>query len=473
MSIIEGSPEIFDIESHWLYEKEKRLNASSYSSGLIKANNILEKIEKTGVKIHTLQEYSSKIFVGARTKRLFTSKKEGLPYLMPIDIFAFLLKPRKWVKEETQDLENWWVPKNIILVSQSGVVGRSLLTNKLFVDKVISQNVIRFFPNEEGKTKIGYLHAYLNSWIGQELLNKDQYGATVKHIEPKHVAAIRFPDIPELEKIINEKILKANQLREQSQEMIFQAEKMFLTELELIDIDEENIEYLDKERKIRAFEINLNNLDLRFDGSYHNLLAQFTLSSLSKGKGEMHELNEFAELFAPPRFKRAYVKDPGIGLPLLQGSHIPQIRPLDIKYIWKKMTDLDSYIIHKNWILVTCSGTIGRISLVSDYWDGWSATNHLLRIIPNEGEINAGYLCTFLQSIYGQSQFQRLIYGGVVDEIGEAGELFNKILILKPHDENIEKRIEKIAYDAYYKRDQANVIEAEAISLLEKTLNNL
>jgi len=184
-------------------------------------------------------------------------------------------------------------------------------------------------------------------------------------------------------------------------------------------------------------------------------------------------LTNVADSFVPPRFKRAYVKDASDGLPLLQGTHIPQIKPQDIKYIWKGMKNLESYIIRKNWICVTCSGTIGRLSLIRDGWDGWAATNHLLRVVPKESEIHPGYLGVFLLSIYGQAQFQRLTYGGVVDEIGEAGELFDDILVLKPENKTLEDRIGNLVYDAYDKRDKANQLEDEAINLLENKLREL
>jgi len=122
---------------------------------------------------------------------------------------------------------------------------------------------------------------------------------------------------------------------------------------------------------------------------------------------------------------------------------------------------------------VTCSGTIGRLALVSDYWSGWAATNHLLRIMPKEEKINPGYLTGFLLSKYGQVQFQRLIYGGVVDEIGEAGELFDDILILKPKEKSVEDKIGSLVIEAYNKKDKANQIEEEAISQVAETLTEI
>ena len=96
-----------------------------------------------------------------------------------------------------------------------------------------------------------------------------------------------------------------------------------------------------------------------------------------------------------------------------------------------------------------------------------------MRIIPEEKKINPGYLTGFLLSIYGQAQFQRLIYGSVVDEIGETGELFNNILILKPNDKSIENKIGSLVIEAYNKKDKANQLEEEAIKQLEISLREI
>jgi type I restriction enzyme S subunit len=194
---------------------------------------------------------------------------------------------------------------------------------------------------------------------------------------------------------------------------------------------------------------------------------------MKENDGELYRLEDISDLFVPSRFKRMYVENEEIGIPLLQGSHIPMIKPLGIKCVWEHMDAIKSYIIHKNWILITCSGTIGKLSLVSDYWDDIAATNHLLRAIPDETTIHPGYLTVFLQSIYGQIQLDRLTYGGVVDEIGEAGELFNDILIYKPDDVELEKKIGSMVVDAYNMRDKATQIEEEAFEMLENQFTKL
>jgi type I restriction enzyme S subunit len=390
---------------------------------------------------------------------------------MPSEAVMFLPRSKKFITNYPEDVE---IERDWLLITRSGSVGRILISNDILKKFVLSDDLIRITPND--KAKFGYLYAYLNTWMGQAFLVKDQYGATVKHIEPHHVAGIPIPWIPRLMERVEEKILNAHKLREDAQSLLIKAEEMLYSKLALPKIDEGEAKYFGNElgRVIKSFEISSSDLDLRLDASYHAPVAQISISNLNKvATGKIIRLGDTAETFVPPRFKRAYVKNPSDGVPLLQGSHVTQIKPQDLKFLWRNMKQLDKYVVKKNWIIVTCSGTIGRLSLVMDFWDGWTATNHLLRIIPDENKIHPGYLTAYLLTSYGQILFQKLIYGGVVDEIGEAGELFNEIPVLKPKDEKIEKHIGNLVFEAYSKRDEANKIEDECTKIIEQEIEKL
>ena len=460
------------LKSKWIFQdQEIRLNASSYSFESIKARELLENLENK-IDLDLINNLSEKIFVGARVKRLFTNSKEGIPYLMPIDLFMFNLKPRKWVRRETEDLDNWWVDPSTILITQSGTPGRCLLVNKLFKDKVVSPNVIRVIPNKEGYENVGYLYAYLNTWIGQAFLIKDQYGATVKHIEPHHVANIPIPRIPDLETEINQKILEAHKLREEAQELLLKAEVMIYSELGLPKIDENDVEYLGGEigKLVKAFEVKASELGYRLDASYHVPILRKIKEYLSSSKYPLTKLGEVIDkIFIPTRFKRPYVKNPDNGVSFLQGAHIPMIKPMDVKYIWKGMKNIENALLRKHWVLMTRSGTVGRIGFVSDYLDGWAASEHILRIIV-KSRVNPGYIVAFLSSLYGECQIKGKVYGAVVDEIAEQDtSLIEDIDILLP-DKSIQDKIGSLVIEAYNKKDRANQIEEEAIKELETYL---
>jgi len=57
--------QLFDIKSRWVFEGEKRLNASSYFFGSIKAKILLTKLIEKGIKLDNLGKFSNNIFVGA------------------------------------------------------------------------------------------------------------------------------------------------------------------------------------------------------------------------------------------------------------------------------------------------------------------------------------------------------------------------------------------------------------------------
>jgi type I restriction enzyme S subunit len=459
------------VRSSKTYEEDKRLDASFYSYDIVKARILIEELKRVGIGVKRLGDdfLSAKIFWPGRFKRKYVSRKEGKPFLMPSEVFMFLPRARKFITDFPKEV---LIEKEWILITRSGTIGRCIISNELLSKFVVSDDLIRIIPSD--KNLVGYVYAYLNTWVGQTFLKKTKYGVTVKHIEPQHVESIPIPIIPQIEKEVNEKILKAHKLLEEAQELLLKAVGTIYAELGLPQIDEGEIEYFGGKRgkSAKVFITKFSELSLRLDASFHkpilSLLRKILREKENNGKYKLQELGSISEILTPPRFKRFYVKDHSKGIPLLQGAHIPMIKPLDIKYLWKDMKNINAYVLNKNWILVTCSGTLGRVGLVRDYWAGWAATNHITRIISKD--INPGYLTAYLQSAYGQYQLESLSYGGVVEEIGEAGELIKNILIPVPTNNELEEKIGNLVMQAYDKKDQANRIEEEAIRLLEDNL---
>jgi len=459
--------QIIDVPVHWVNEGEKRLDAGFYAQDVITARILIDKISSSGISIERVEDLAKDIFHRTRFKRKYVSKKEGLPFLTPTDVFMFPLRPRKFVKDPPDGLR---VSKDWILITCSGTVGRTIICNSEIAKCILSHDIIRVIPKT--KEHLGFLYAYLNTWIGQAFLTKDQYGATVKHIEPHHVANIPIPRIPDLEEEINQKILQAHKLREEAQELLLKAEEMIYSELGLQKIDEDYVEYFGGEigRLVKAFEVKASELDYRLDASYHVPILRKIKKYLSSSKYRLTKLGEVIDrIFIPTRFKRTYVKNPDDGVPFLQGTHIPMIKPMDVKYIWKEMKNIEKILLKKYWVLMTRSGTVGRIGFVSDFLDGWAASEHILRIVLKNG-INPGYIVAFLSSPYGEYQIKGRVYGAVVDEIAEQDtSLIEDIDIILPGGDEQDK-IGSLIIEAYNKKDKANQIELEAIKLLERKL---
>lgn len=57
--------------------------------------------------------------------------------------------------------------------------------------------------------------------------------------------------------------------------------------------------------------------------------------------------------------------------------------------------------LKENMLLVTRSGTIGRVNIVPHHWENWVINEHVIRINPISKNI-AGYLYCWLNSEYGK-----------------------------------------------------------------------
>lgn len=187
-----------------------------------------------------------------------------------------------------------------------------------------------------------------------------------------------------------------------------------------------------------------NSNGLRFDASHYNPTLAKAIAILRSSEMELRPLGDVSEsVFIPPRFKRVYV-DKDHGIPFLQGSHIVHAEPADLKYLSTKAhTGLSRWIIRKGWVLVTCSGTIGRVTIARDEWDGWAASQHILRIVPMAtGDVPAGYLYAFLRSFPGQAQLTSQIYGAVVDELTE--DQAKSVLVPVPRNDSQRRVVRSI-----------------------------
>ena len=79
------------------------------------------------------------------------------------------------------------------------------------------------------------------------------------------------------------------------------------------------------------------------------------------------------------RFKRISVEQSN--MPIYQPSTVVDIKPTPDGYISKRTkTDIESLRVHKGQVLMTCSGTIGKVSYVSKALDEKIFSHDLLRI---------------------------------------------------------------------------------------------
>ena len=439
-----------DIQSHGL-----RLEASVYD---LDAMRVRQAVLKNSVP---LSEVIDNAYYPNRFKRIYCEKKFGEPFYLPSQITDIRPKAEKFISHESPcNFNELRAKENTLLLTRSGTIGTVAYVLKTLTGKIMSDDVIRIsFRNDYDA---GYIYAWLKSSVGQQILLTNSYGAVIEHIEPEHLENIPFPVAPEsLKRRIHGLIVRSYELRDESNELIDEAERILIDELHLPDID-------DFERE-KVFCVKLSNLRGRLDASFHSPLVGRIVKNL---KAYATEVTTVADprisrvAILPGRFKRVYV-DEGHGIPFFSGRSIGELNPSDKEYLsFAQHSEKirDELTIRENMILITCSGTIGNVALVPKHWDGWAMTHDIIRLISNENLV--GYIYVWLQSVYASELLKMFSYGAVVKHI----EKFHLEEVPCPLLRNVaaQSRINSMALLANEKRFRAYLLEQEALKILDK-----
>lgn len=166
------------------------------------------------------------------------------------------------------------------------------------------------------------------------------------------------------------------------------------------------------------------------------------------------------------RFKRIWVMKSEY--PIYQPSSVVDLKPTPDGYISKKTkVDIDSLRVHKGQILLTCSGTIGKVSLVSKTLDNAIFSHDLLRI-DCKNLLDVGYIYTYLKSKIGSQILITNKYGAVITHI-ESEHLDTVPIPNAPNE--IKSKINDLIMQSYDLRDESNALIDQAQALLVKELN--
>ena len=126
--------------------------------------------------------------------------------------------------------------------------------------------------------------------------------------------------------------------------------------------------------------------------------------------------NIVKDVYRPGIFKRIFIKKPECGLPYITAQAMMTAMPLVYsKILSVKLTDnLESMILHRGDILVSCAGTIGNIRLVDKFMDKAVGSQDIIRVKTQE---NYGFVYAYLASTAVYSFLQSQLYGSVVPRI--------------------------------------------------------
>lgn len=450
-----------------------RLDASAYDIEAMNALSVVRHSPYGWVYLWGKYGLVEDAYYPGRYKRIYTSEEEGEPFFLPSQLEEIYPKPTKWISAKTANLlKNDRIVDGCLLLSRSGTIGKSSISSRATIGKIFSDDVIRVFFKDI--YDLGYVYAYLNTGTGLKLLQSNNYGAVVDHIEPEHLAKVPIPNAPEeIKRRIHEAIVASYDLRDQSNDLIDEAQHLLYEALDLPENPDLKPKYYAPDAGFRCFSMSSNELNGRFDASYHLPEIKEIYSLISKQAAEVTTLGDpriSKKIKVGNRFKRVYV-DKGDGAVYLNGKAIGQLDPngLEKKYLSLKIHAQqirEQLILKENMLLITCSGTLGKVVLVPKHWDGWIGTHDLIRVFAPD--TMSGYIYSYLSSSIGQKLLMRSAYGAVVDHIEPSHVTEVAIPLLK--DKSLQSHINDLVLEANGLRYEAYLKEQDALSQMEKVL---
>jgi type I restriction enzyme S subunit len=417
-----------------------------------------------------LAKLLARAYYPGRFKRIYSESVNGIPFFLPSQLTDIHPKPDKYISSITNcDLSELRLRKGDLLLTRSGTIGSLSLVSATLENTVFSDDVIRITTGKEADC--GFLYAYLKSKIGETILQTNGYGSVITHIEPEHLADIPVPNPPDsIKKEIHDFIIRSFDLRDESNELIVKATGLLVNELNLPPVHEIKTKRFNNRIDVDNYSVKLSNLNGRLDGSYHIPLAKAITEHLRKHAEELISVGDkriSKTIILPGRFKRVYVEE-GQGRVFFGGKQLFELDPSNKKYL--SLTKHSKRIkaeleITENTLLITRSGTVGKVIITPKHWEHWIASDHIIRVVPLNNDV-AGYLFIFLSSVYGNSLIRRYTYGSVVDEIDDNHVAQIPFPLLR--NKSVQKEINEIALEANKKRYEAYLLEQKAM----KTLND-
>lgn len=452
--------DLFEIETSVIDSSKIKLDESRIDPQFFSTNQLfLDKLDT-----RPLAEFCDEIFNPAVFKREFLEDPNECRYLASAEIASF--EPEiTYITNSQADTLRLRVKKGWILITGFGTIGSIRISDKIIDGFAVANNVARAIVKEKYR---GFIAAFLSSEYGNKLLNDYAAGAVVKYIEAPQIAKIPVPVLDDsiIEKI-NHLFLGAVTCREQSHELLKKAHNLVLQYNNLPPLSDIKLETLDEDGKVEIRMIGLDEFtqDYRLDAHFYNPTAKYAVDKISNNNHQL--LKDLSnEIILGKRFKRNYVES-DFGTPFLGGKNIIQIRP-ELKYLSDtEISFIDDLLIKRNWTLISCSGTLGRVCFVYDNYENYAASQHILRINPNENLIDPAYLNCFLSSDYGYHQLLRYRYGSVIDEIDDKN--IEEVLVPIPSEKQ-QKEIGDLVRKAYELRAEAIKLEDEDQELLTQAL---
>ena len=119
----------------------------------------------------------------------------GYPYFSGSELFLNDAEPRGYLNKRAQNIENYVVKKNWLLIQDAGqlggLIGKVVRVNHFENNAVVSNHLMRIAS--ENDTDAGYLFAVISSIVGYHAIVKNAFGTSIPQLDPAHIGKMKIP----------------------------------------------------------------------------------------------------------------------------------------------------------------------------------------------------------------------------------------------------------------------------------------
>ena len=390
-----------------------RLDCSYFLSPANSIVNVVESARQSGSWIKHLggvNGISERVYQPNRCARALAANGEAnLPYLRPYDVFNYFPEAANYVSQKrTENLNEHQLKVGQILQTCSGRnLGPAVFVDAHLAQFVMSNDMIRIEIAD--KQMRFYTLAYLNSRAGRSMLRREKTGSVIDHLSEKQVVKQEIV-------LFNATIVREVADLVESAVMLRESARLTLTEM--LASYERKLPTLHRTLPLRdGWSVKSSILKGRLDAAFYDPLVSSVRQQLEINGGK--RVSEVAQVIKPAgRYKTCYV-DSHNGRPLLSGAQLLQTSPINMQFMSPRVfKNIEVYELHPGWIAYPADGRaeeeLGTPIFITKDRDGWLASGHIGRVIPNHG-IDAGWLFLALKTSHAQIQIKARASGSVVD----------------------------------------------------------
>jgi len=408
------------------------------------------------------------VFIPGRFKRIYVDDPaHGAPYLTGGSIMqADPLAGAKLLSyRHTANMNELALHERMILITCSGTIGNCMYVNANFKGAVGSPDLIRIIANPQ-QILSGYLYAWLSSPLARALIEQKTYGAVIPHIEAHHVVDLPVPRLDAAtEQRVHELIEQAATLWSNAQNKIVEAHEPFSY------LNTENVRcYFPHNRGCSV--VQCSELNDRLGAHYHSAVYRRLEERIRTDPYlELGQLSR--RIFAPPPFKHIYLSEPN-HYPFVTGGELVNRRFLQVRYLSKHgVKDINEYVVRGGWLAIYKSGQLdsmlGTAFYIPQRLDGLCLSDHVIRVLIDEKQIDPMYVYAFLSTWPGRLLVIRRAMGKSVPFVREEAVSTIPIPLLSQGQQAEIGKLVRIAFSMQTEsldlEDQAQTILGEELAI--------